>query len=307
LPVDVAFITASYNTVGYVRNLANFFENLAVPFTFSFTVVDNHSTDGSQEFLKSCGSIQHIQNGENVGYGRAINQGVAATDSKYVCVTNTDVILNREALVALWQFMEEQSKAGLCAPRVTYEDGREQGLIFRRSLLAHYATWFAKMLAWYWKMKVAKAREPVRVDGVMGAFFLIRRSIIPKPALFDKDFFFFHEDTALAHTLKNAGIQCYVIPGAVIIHMRGKSGSQNSVQQFYASKYLYLTKFYGSWHARMVRFLDGARVLRKLWWYSMFSLVRASEQIKVKQRYYKMAWNAVHSKRNSGAVADPSH
>jgi len=134
------------------------------------------------------------------------------------------------------------------------------------------------------------------VLGVMGAFFLIRRAMIPSPALFDKDFFFFYEDTALAHTLQNNGVPCYIVPGASIIHLGGKSGSANSISSFYQSRYLYLNKFYGPFHARAVHFLDRTRILRKWSLYSLFSRLTASQRIKDKQRHYKMAWEAARQK-----------
>jgi N-acetylglucosaminyl-diphospho-decaprenol L-rhamnosyltransferase len=296
LPVDIAFVTVNYNTLEYVQRLSDFFSRLDVPFTFSFTVVDNHSHDGSQEFLQARPEILYLQTGDNIGYGRGINRGVAATSSKYICVTNTDVILNREALITLWRFLEERQEVGVCAPRITYADGRDQGMLFHHSLFSHYATWFAKALARHAKSKIAKATAPLKVDGVTGAFFLIRRSVIPLPTLFDEDFFFYHEDTALAHTLKNRGIACFIIPDATIIHTGGKSSSAGSVSLFYQSKYLYLQKFYGPLHAKAICFLDRLRILRKLLFYSLLSLVVGSERIKSKQRHYKVAWSTAFSR-----------
>lgn len=291
MPVDIAFITVNYNTLECVKHLADFFSGLDVPFSFSLTVVDNNSADGSQQFLESRPEINYLQTGENLGYGRGINRGVAATTSKYVCVTNTDVILNRDALVNLWHFLEERPDAGVCAPRISHEDGRNQGMAFRASLFSNYANWFAKLLASYEKLRIVRATAPLQVEGVMGAFFLIRRSIIPGPAPFDEDFFFFYEDTALAHTLKNNGVACFVVPSAAIIHLGGKSGSANSIAAFYESRNLYLKKFYGPIHARAIYSLDRARIFRKWISYSLFARLTASERIKSKQRYYKLAWD----------------
>ena len=297
MPVDMAFVTVSYNTLEYVQRLSDFFNRLEVPFTFSFTVVDNHSQDGSQEYLQSHPEIHYLQTGENIGYGRGINRGVAATASKYICVTNTDVVLNREALITLWRFLEERQDVGVCAPRITYADGRDQGMLFQQTLFSHYATWFAKALARYGKSKIANATAPLKVDGVTGAFFLIRRrSVFPLPTLFDEDFFFYHEDTSLAHALKNRGVSCYIIPDATIIHIGGKSSSAGSVSLFYKSKYLYLRKFYGPLHTRAICFLDRLRILRKLLFYSLLSLVVGSERIKTKQRHYKVAWSSAFLK-----------
>jgi len=293
VPVDIAFVTVNYNTKAYVSQLADFFRQLDAPFTFSFTVVDNNSKDGSQEILGSFPNIHYLQAGENIGYGRSINRGVVATESKYVCVMNTDVILNREALVRLWRFLEEHPEAGIGAPRLKYEDGRDQGMLFHPSLLSHYVQWYAKAKAGYGKWKIANAAAPARVDGVMGAFFLIRRCIIPSSGLFDEDFFFFHEDTALAHSLKNRGVPCFVLPDATVVHVGGQSRSDASIAAFYESKYLYLKKFYGPVHSRAVSFLDRARFLRKWWIYSLYSTVNPSERVKSKQQHYKTAWNAV--------------
>jgi GT2 family glycosyltransferase len=290
MSVDIAFVTVNYNTLDCVSQLTNFFSSLNVPFTFTFTVVDNDSRDGSQEFLQSHPEINYLQMGGNIGYGRAINRGVAATTGKYVCVTNTDVVLNREALIKLWTFLEERHDVGVCAPRITYEDGRDQGMVFKPYLFSHYANWFAKIVASSWKLKMAKATAPLRVDGVGGAFFLIRRSVIHSP-LFDEDFFFFYEDTALSHALKNRQVPCFVVHDATIVHIGGKSRSTSSISFFYESKYLYLKKFYGPLHAKGIYFMDRARILRKWSLYSLFSLVSSSERIESKRRYYEIAWD----------------
>lgn len=295
--MDIAYITVNYNTLSWVKQLADFFSSLRVPFTFSFCVVDNNSNDGSKEFLQSRTEIRYLQTGQNLGYGRAINRGIAATESKYVCVTNTDVVLNREALLALWTFLEENPDVGVCAPRLTYADGRNQGMLCHPSLLALYVHGFAKILANSSKRKIAKATAAVRVQGVMGAFFLIRRSVIPSPTLFDEDFFFFHEDIALAHVLRTRGTKSVVIPNVSIVHAGGESRMDGLVDAFYESKYLYVRKFHGPLHARMVHFVDRARIFRKWLFYSLFGRLIPSERMKSKRRYYEAAWNSV-ARRN---------
>jgi N-acetylglucosaminyl-diphospho-decaprenol L-rhamnosyltransferase len=293
--MDIAFITVSYNTLPYLKALAEFFAGLNVPFTYSFTVVDNGSQDGSREFLQSCDGVNYLQSGKNIGYGRALNLGVSATTSKYVCITNTDVVLNREALIALWRFLQEREDAGLCAPRITYADGRDQGMVFRSSIFAHYANWFAKIAANRGKRRVATAKEPLQVEGVMGAFFLIRRTAMPRPALFDEEFFFFYEDSVLAHTLMDQKVACFVVPEAKIIHVGGGSGSALAVKQFYESKYRYLRKFYGHPHVKFIYLLDRIRMLRKWFIYSTLAVITRSERIRQKEQYYKTAWKSTHS------------
>ena len=292
MSVDIAFVTVNHSTLAYVQSLTEFFNRLDAPFTFSFTVVDNDSRDGSQEFLLAHPEVHYLQTGQHFGYGHGINRGVAATSSKYICATNIGVILNRESLIALWRFLEERHDVGVCAPRIIYADGRDQGMLFHHSLFSHYATWYAKMLARNAKSKIANATTPLEVDGVTGALFLIRRrSVFPLPALFDEDFFIYHEETALAHALKDRGVACFVIPDVTIIHNGGELNSSGPISMFHKSKYLYLRKFYGPLHAKAIRFLDRLRILPRLLFYSLLSFVVGSERIKTKQHYYKVAWS----------------
>ncbi|HQB40008.1 MAG TPA: glycosyltransferase, partial [Deltaproteobacteria bacterium] len=104
---DITFVTVNYNTRDLVREMLNFFRSASLPFSHALVVVDNNSTDGSHEFLTAQDDLLYIPAGENLGYGRAINRGIQASDSRYICVLNTDVVLNGACLTRLWEFMEQ--------------------------------------------------------------------------------------------------------------------------------------------------------------------------------------------------------
>jgi len=100
-----------------VRQLAAVFTNLDVPFTFTFTVVDNNSRDGSQEFLQSRPKSIICRLAKISVTGAGINRGVGRERQQYVCVTNTDVILNRDALISLGASWKNGRTAGICAAK----------------------------------------------------------------------------------------------------------------------------------------------------------------------------------------------
>ena len=76
-------------------------------------VVDNGSTDGSQEMLRTrFPAVRLIQNDVNVGLGRASNQGIEATTAPYILLLNNDTIVNRDSLDALIDFMIATPDAG---------------------------------------------------------------------------------------------------------------------------------------------------------------------------------------------------
>lgn len=302
---DVAFITVNYNTKALLEDLVLFFRNADLPFTYTFTVVDNASSDGSADFLKSCPEVTTILNGTNLGYGKAMNQGIVATSSRYLCLLNTDIILNSEALTALVEHCEKHPTINVCSPLIQHQNGKIQGGYYRFNLLYTYLDIYKKIYIKLLKLRLASRQGIVKVDGIAGAFIFCRRDIVLNEKLFDEDFFFYYEDTELAHRLYKQGMTCHVLCGQSVIHLGGQSSSNRHVQQLYVSKYLYLTKQYGDVHAKTLLMLDIMRVHIKRLFYGFASKLTPSENIRNKLDKYIMVsqslnnlYSKLHNKDN---------
>lgn len=285
--VDVAFITVNYNTRALVEELIRFFKATTLPFSYRFVVVDNNSTDGSRELLEQedWEPLLYLQTNENLGYGRGMNRGLAAIDCRYACIMNTDLILNQEALTALWHFFECSPAAGVAAPVILGADHRIQGFIFSPGILSLYSQLYAKVRIKQSKLRVLRAATPLQVPGVMGAFFMFRRSSFTN-GLFDEDFFFYYEDTELAHRYWHAGIKCYVLPQVSIVHLGGQSTSAEGGRLFQVSRKLYILKTYGKFHASLLGVLDRLRLYGKFLKYYLLRLIFSTEKINSKYDFY---------------------
>ena len=297
---DIAFVTVNYNTRELVREMLDFFRSALLPFSYKLVVVDNNSTDGSHEFLAAQDDLLYVPAGENLGYGRAINRGIQASDSRYICVLNTDVVLNEACLTRLWEFMEQTPESGVVSPRIANRDGSTQGFIFHKCRASIILNIVNKLITSALKRKLAQASAPVRVHGVLGAFFVIRRTAFSGDRLFDEDFFFYYEDTDLAHRLFDAGIPCYALPDCSVIHLGGSSTSIEGARMFYKSKRLYLTKHYGSSFAGTILSLDRLRLRMKHLKYILLSLVIPSEKIARKKGYYAAMQQSILPGGNAG-------
>ena len=76
-------------------------------------VVDNASSDNSLETLETYGNrVRVIQTGENLGFGRAVNRGVAASHSAIVIALNPDVVLQPDAGTGDGRIFEHTRQCG---------------------------------------------------------------------------------------------------------------------------------------------------------------------------------------------------
>jgi len=90
-------------------------------YPFRIIVVDNASEDLTRDYLlsyqlgKSCPMII-IRNGENLGFIRAVNQGLRFSDAKYVCVMNNDTIACPGWLKEMVKILDENPDVGMVNP-----------------------------------------------------------------------------------------------------------------------------------------------------------------------------------------------
>ncbi len=87
-------------------------------------VVDNGSTDGSIEALRAAEpEVTVLQPGANLGYGRAANLGIAATDAPIVAVFNPDAFLAPGSARAVLDAFAADPDLGVVGPRIENPDG----------------------------------------------------------------------------------------------------------------------------------------------------------------------------------------
>ena len=198
------------------------------------------------------------------------------------------MILNADALAALYRHLESHPQTGVASPRICYPGGRTQGFIFCDGLIPLYSTLAAKLLAKYHKLRVERAKRPLQVDGVLGAFLFLNRELCPDGKLFDEDYFFYFEDSDLARRLAKRGVRCDVLPDQSIVHLGGRSTTIRNGIQYYRSKYLYVRKQFGARHASALQSLERLRIGRKILFYRLLKTVYPSETVLTKLELYTL-------------------
>jgi GT2 family glycosyltransferase len=196
-------------------------------------VVDNDSRDGTLEALaKGSPAVRAVANPDNVGYARAVNQGIAATTGALVLVMNPDCVVRPGMLGALIGHLGGHPRCAIAAPRILNPDGSLEysarafpdhfAFLFNRySLLTRLFPgnrWSRRYLLSDWDH--ASLRD---VDWVSGACLMARRKAIEQVGGMDEMFFMFNEDVDWCRRMKLAGWSVTYVPAAEVVHHVGAS------------------------------------------------------------------------------------
>jgi N-acetylglucosaminyl-diphospho-decaprenol L-rhamnosyltransferase len=196
-------------------------------------VVDNDSRDGLPDWLaREHPAARAIVNPANLGYAKAVNQGIAATRGDFVLVMNPDVYLAPGALATLLGHLRDHPETALVAPQLRNPDGTIEFsarsfpgawtfLFNRYSLLTRLwpgNRWSRGYLLSDWDRREARA-----VDWVSGACMMVRRSAVQEAGGMDEGFFMFNEDVDWCRRLRQAGWQVVCEPRAQAVHDVGAS------------------------------------------------------------------------------------
>lgn len=225
---------------------------------FEVCVVDNDSKDGSVEMvLREFPQATLIANNRNVGFAAGNNPAIARASGDFVVLLNPDTEIADNALAKMVDFMRRTPQAGICGPRLRNTDGSIQRSVrhfptctsqLLICLKLHHAVPHAKTLKTYFAedMDYSKAQP---VDQVMGAAFMIRRSVLDAIGLLDERFFIWFEEVDFCKRAVDAGFQVWYTPDASIIHHGGESFGQvfgpAKQRMFNDSMRKYFAKHYG--------------------------------------------------------------
>ncbi len=93
---------------------------------FEPLVVDDCSTDETQDQLAGAAGIKVIRNDRNLGFVASCNRGAEAASGEYLVFLNNDTQVQPGWLDALVGTFEDRPDAGLVGSRLIYPDGRQQ-------------------------------------------------------------------------------------------------------------------------------------------------------------------------------------
>jgi len=204
-------------------------------------VVDNNSTDGSENFLDNYADVTLIRAGENLGFGKACNLGASLCQAEFILFLNPDTQLRSCTLSKVLRYMheEENAKVGICGVQLFDERDQVARSCSRApsagALLAH-AIGMTKIFPSFGDAMREWDHSCTRiVDQVIGAFFLVRRNLFLSLDGFDERFFVYFEEVDFSVRAKNMGWYSVYFSDAEAFHLGGGTSYQVKAKRTFYS------------------------------------------------------------------------
>lgn len=233
--IDLSIIIVSWNVKEYLENcLSSIFSNLKNDLDYEIIVVDNASSDNAVPELRiKFPQVQFIVNKENLGFGKANNQGFKKSRGEIIFFLNPDTLIKNKAIQKLVEFIKKTPNIGILGPRVLWPNGLIQlswiGRIDKESRPAQSRGQpLTCLLERIFHTKKFRLTKPIRIAGIHGMAMMIKREVFEKLKGFDQDLFLNFEAADLCLRSKEKGYDNYFFPGSEIIHFSGRSKAQQS-------------------------------------------------------------------------------
>ena len=255
----VSLLIVSYNVRQYIAHAIDAIIKSDLD-DFEIIIIDNNSFDNTVSYLKERYShlrqIKVVQNEENIGFGKAINQAASLAKGQYYLILNPDTIIQEETISTLKEYLDSNPEVGMVGPKILNADGTLQ-LACKRSFptlgvalpkLLGFSRIFPKS-KWAGKYNLTYLDEDEisSVDAISGSCMFIRSFLFHELKGFDERFFMFGEDLDLCSRIWKNNYEIHYVPTTQIVHYQGesvKSAPFDSINAFYNAMILFVDKHF---------------------------------------------------------------
>jgi N-acetylglucosaminyl-diphospho-decaprenol L-rhamnosyltransferase len=277
-PVDVSIVIVSWNTRMLTCQCLASLPAAAGGLQWDAWVVDNASEDGSVAAIEAQFPHVHvIANAGNVGFAAANNQGIVASQGRYVLLLNSDTVMPVGSLAALVGFADRHPRAGVIGPMLVNPDGSYQtgptpfpsvwNELLSASGLGPRLTYRG-----YPSRSARAARMAQTTDYVGGACMLGRREAIAQVGGLDEGYFMYSEEPDWCWRMRQHGWEVWYTPDSSVVHFGGQSTRQvreAMLVALYRSKVRFLRLHKGRRHGivlagGLAAISRGRRLVRRL-------------------------------------------
>lgn len=223
----LSIIIVTYNSLDEIPTCLDSIRRQNIP--MEVFVVDNASTDGTQQWLKEYArqwpALNLILNTENYGLAYANNQPMHQCRGDYVVIMNPDTVVHGSAFKILADYLDKHPDVGIVGPKNVYEDGTPARNYFIRDWTPLDIIMWRILRRWLPSFVYTRdLKKETEVATISGSCLMIRRSLFLEIGGYDEFFFLAIEDVVdLCLRVRQHGYRVVLLPNAVVTHLEGKS------------------------------------------------------------------------------------
>ncbi len=225
--IDLSVSIVSHNSRKDLELLMPSLKKALTAISSEILLVDNHSSDGSVDFIRSnYPEVIITENSVHYGYGANHNKNLIRAKGNYVLFMNSDMVILPDALEVLCEFMDRNKNVGICSPNVLNPDGSLQylnknypnvfDLMLRRFATRAVKSVFKKRMDSY-ELRDSGYSNSVTVPFISGCFMFCRTGVVRHVNGFDERYFLYFEDADLCRKVQEFAptLSC---PEARVVH-----------------------------------------------------------------------------------------
>jgi len=224
---QVSIVVVTWNSGQHIQNcleciFSQSFDN------YEIIVVDNASKDTSiEEITQKYPHVKAIRNKKNLGFCKACNQGIKASQGEFILILNPDVFPETSFLEELVESLLTNTHYGSVGGKLLLiTHGKKSNIIDSTGLFLVKS--FRARDRGNLKEDRGQYDKGGSVFAVCGAAVLFRRDTLERVKVgeeyFDEDFFAYYDDLDLGWRIQLSGYENGYSPKAIAYHVRGGSG-----------------------------------------------------------------------------------
>jgi len=217
---------------------------------YELVLVDNGSGPDTRRYIASVKGAVRIRNSSNLGFSKAVNQGLKAASCAYIAVVNSDVVFFEGGLQGLAACLDADPRTGATGPLTNRTVGVQRVVLDPRIEKNDSSLRFFSQA-----MRMGAAGEAFEVHRLVGFCFMLRRAAYESIGLLDERFGTgCFEDLDYSLRLRQAGWKLKVAKDVFVRHTH--HASFDGPEHFHACAVKNRAVFVDKWCRKALEFLD---------------------------------------------------
>jgi len=267
--MSISVIIVTYNSSKKIGRLLNSMNNQRCNYKLEVILVDNCSNDRNN-LIKEIGLIKNRKfkiityyRRKNYGFGNSCNYAARRANGSYLLFLNPDTQLLSSSLSTLMDHLTSGKSHIIGGKSITFKENKIHRTVFNKPSIfdllfdfSNIGKIIGKQGNFYVNQKNIK--QDKTVEGVGGAYFLIKSQVFFELGGFDRKIFMYLEDVDLCNRASESGYKIVYCPHSTIFHEGGAS-SHNKYhihhKSWYDSREYYTYKYFSWWISTPIIFL----------------------------------------------------